>query len=254
VNIKRQHFLVKLRSNKLASNNYADLLPIHIDEGLNEAHNFFLNKFAHVDQFPFEANSQRLEMLSTLAVGYPEQMELTPTKIENGLYELNYSNLKYEHAATIKAQIVCNSKKIPVVFCKKNELDKKIDDSFQKPSVKWSISLGTIRKSSTGNNTSLYIHVPEATSISSVRMEYIKKPKDVFFGGYNSADYLACIENSTESYCKNNFYHTGNVPVSSELPDQYHDLLVDIAVYLITGKTENINLQNIISNKINQIT
>jgi len=89
-------------------------------------------------------------------------------------------------------------------------------DPLRKPSLKWRRCVASIGKTN-GNigDSSLYVYTDGQFAVNSVRIEYIKKPVIVYFGGYNSLDGL---------------YTTGDPQVNSDLPEQYHSLLVDMTV------------------------
>lgn len=247
------HYEIKRRANKLNSNHYEDLSKLELDRLINESQVFLMEHIGEANQLPFESNQQRMDILSSFVVKYGnkdyQQPELDPVLIEDGLYELDYNLLRFDYAHTVRAFVKCNDRIIQVIFKRHDELSSSLDDEYQKPSVQWDRILGTLGKSS--NGTSLYLYVPTGVTLSKVRVEYLKKPRDVFSGGYDTLQYVACKKEGL-SDCSQ-FYSSTDSIVHSEVNEHYHDLIVDIAVYLFTGETENINLMQIKERKLQQI-
>ncbi len=248
MNIQEMHYEFKVRANRLDTQHYQDLNPYTIDSLLNNAQIFFMEHYAYVSRLPFESIQSRIDMLSNLVIGYPEQPELNPALIDANTYEVKLDDLKYEYAHLVRAYVNSNCGVINVKLVPINNLNRMLTDAFQKPSLKWKRLLATIRKTSDDINPSLYIYSASDLVVKDVRLEYIKNPKEVFYGGYNSIKYDTCIASSGIN-CQQ-YYNISTPPVDCELSETYHSLLVDIAVREFSRYTDNINKLQTTDNKI----
>lgn len=250
--IAKQHHEFKIRMNKLNSLHYEDLLPYQIDSKLNEAALFICNHWGELSEF---GKSQfNKDLFGNLLVKYPDQPKLVLHGTTDNQYEYKLLDLKYPYLHLDRCYVQCGTNIVPVSMIQHDQ-QHKLNDKYQKPNFKWKRLLGLIGKSSDSNNTSLYIYSDVDLTNKDVRLEYVKYPKKVFFGGYDSVEYADCRRrkalddlNSVED-C-NQYYKRTDAPVNSDLPASYHDLQVDVAVWLTTGSTENQFLNQFSQQKI----
>lgn len=253
MNIAKQHLEFKIRGNKIDSNHVIDLKPYQIDSFLDNAALFICNHWGELTRFQGTQFSK--DLFGTLLVKWPDQPEMLPSRSDVGQYEYDLSKLKYDYFHLDSVYIKCGNTIIPITIDENNNKHK-LNDSYQKPSFKWKRLSGTLAKS-LGGETSLYVNSDVSLDDDSkkLRIEYVKYPKKVFFGNYDSIEYIDCRKrfvNPSLSDCSQ-YYKSTDDPVDSELPKAYHDLQVDIAVWLATGKTENQLLNNFISQKISAL-
>lgn len=245
MNIAKQHLEFKNRFNKLNSNHYPDLNTSQIDSLIDAAAIFLLRLRGK----EYEETQFLKDLFSTLTVKYPEQAELASYDTQDtGIiqHEFKLSELKYPYRGHVRSYVRCGGQVVPVSIIKHDE-QQKINDSYQKPSFKWKRLSGMMGKSSDEEGQSLYVN--SDVELDALRIEYIKQPKKVFFGYYDTIEYLDCTRRLHENFpgvesC-NQYYSATDIPVNSDLPEQFHDLQVDVAVYLATGKTENAQLLSI---------
>lgn len=244
MDISRQHWEFKMRFNKLNSNHKEDLNEAKIDSLLNQAPIWIIQNYGQY----FEKYSFLKDMFSTLVVKYPEQPEVAPFNVTDNVHEFKLSNLKYPYFHLAKAYVKCNGQYIFVSIIKHDE-GQKLNSYYTKPNFKWGNLLGEIGRSSDGLGQSLYVY--SDVQLTKLKIEYLKQPKEVFFGNYNSVEFIHCQRTSGVN-CEQ-FYSTNDAPVSSEFPEQYHSFQVDVAVYLASGNTENVNLQRLLENNLIKI-
>ena len=254
MNIAKQHSEFKLRGNKINSNHYTDLFPSQIDSFLDEAADFIVEHYGELRTFNLTQFNK--DLFGTMLVMFPEQPALIPTDTQGQQYEYDLSNLKYDYVHLDRAYVQCNNMVVPVSLFRGDE-QHKLNDAYQKPSFLWKRLPAKIGKSSTQNSTSLYVYSDVNLNNKELRIEYVKKPKRVFFGGYDSIEYINCkrlnnVPNMPITDC-NQYYKSTDVPVDSDLPTSIHSLQVDVAVWLFTGKTENQFLNSFITNKISNL-
>lgn len=254
MNIAKQHSEFKIRGNKVDSNHYVDLFPSQIDSFLNNSADFIVEHYGELKDFGKTQFNK--DLFGTMLVMFPDQPVLVPTDTQGQQYEYDLSSLKYDYIHLDRAYVQCNNLVVPVSLFKGDE-QHKLNDAYQKPSFLWKRLIGKIGKSSTSSSTSLYVYSDVDLNDKELRVEYVKKPKRVFFGGYDSIEYLDCQRNNIIFFphvvdCSS-YYKTTDYPVSSDLPEAIHSLQVDIAVWLFTGKTENQFLNSFITNKISNL-
>ncbi len=254
MNIAKQHSEFKLRGNKVDSNHYVDLFPNQIDSFLDEAANFIVEHYGELRQFNLTQFNK--DLFGTMLVMFPDQPALVPIGTQGQQYEYDLSNLKYDYYHLDRAYVQCGNLVVPVSLFRGDE-QHKLNDAYQKPSFLWKRLLGKIGKSSTSSSTSLYVYSDVDLNDKELRLEYVKKPKKVFFGGYDSIEFLDCQRNNAifnpHVVDCSSYYKVGDYPVSSDLPESIHSLQVDIAVWLFTSKTENQFLNSFITNKISNL-
>jgi hypothetical protein len=228
--IERLHQEIKFRWNKLNSNHKKDFPAAYLDDALNKASDDFVEIFYSGNnskqyKFGFEVNQQRIDMLQTLVV--PE-ITYSAILIDTNRYQIDLTtfNPKYRHFLRAYVNPVeCLTKRIPVTITRLNDLDVKLVDSNTQPSLKWNRCLGSIKS----NNLELYT---KDYTITECKIEYLTNPRKVFYGGYNSLEF---IKGDVLAY------QIASPKVTSDLPEQYHDLLVDMTVQYISATLEDVN-------------
>lgn len=225
--ISRMHYEIKVRYNKLNSNHKPDLLPAQLDDAINKASDDYLEIFYSGNntkeyRLGFEVTQQRSDMLSPLVI--PEK-QLTPTLVRTNLYKVSTTiTPSYRHF--LRGWVIATgcSYRIPITIVRHNDLDKMLIDENQKPSLKWKRCLGVFK------NDGLYLYTDY--TITSVFIEYLTSPVKVFSGGYDSLEYL---QGNTSAY------KIGDPIVHSNLPEPFHDLLVDMTVQYLARILEDTN-------------
>lgn len=220
--IQRIHHEIKTRLNKLNSNHKKDFPSAYIDDAINKATDDFIEIFyvgntLNQYKFGFEVTQQRTDMLRTLVI---EPVSLPLTLISTGRYSVNIPNT-YKHFS--KANVIQDSCIIPLTIVRHNDIDVKLEDENTKPSKKWKRCLATF------NENKILIYSDGA--ITSLQIVFIKKPTKVFFGGYNSLEFTFTGVG----------YQTADPAVTSDLPEQYHDLLIDMTVQYLSSVLEDQN-------------
>jgi len=103
-------------------------------------------------------------------------------------------------------------------FIQHDDLDFASKDPFNKSSK--DAVLFNFGRSSNGTGSSIYLY-PDTLTLGKLRLDYIKKPKRMYSGGYQYID--------------------GTTPAvqECELPTQVHSQVVDIAVEIASGIIEH---------------
>lgn len=240
------NWLFKQRFNKLDSAHYRDLTTLEIDQVINDAQFLFLERNVFAELQP------QFDMVSNLVVTQPEQPALLPISESDNVYEFDLSELKYPyyHYKRAYAKTDCGLVKVEIVG--HNKLSDILTDEFQKPSKKWRKLVGAFAKKSTSTTQSLYIYSEANFSISELFLEYVRKPKQYFSGGYDTLEYLDCKALNTNSTCSE-FNSRNSLSQDLEINPDYHTLIVDIAVREAARILKDMDSVSLNQDKINQI-
>lgn len=240
--IERIHQEVKFRLNKLNSNHKEDFPVEYIDDGINKVTNdyieiFYAGNLTKPYKLGFEVTQQRIDMLSSLVV--PEVF-INLSLFGTDIYSANLASLALPYKHYLRGYVTstqCAGKKIPVTIVTHNNLDRMLRDVNQQPSLKWNRCLGVFK------DGKLFLYTNGFT-INRLYIEYLRQPVKVFFGGYDSLEYL---EGDTTAY------KAADPSVTSDLPEDYHDLLVDMVVQYLSSVIEDANTFNFQKEKINSL-
>lgn len=203
MNIQEAHYTVRQLVNKIGSQYSAGLIPAIIDWSLNRAALIVIKrKYKFEEGEGFELDQEARDNLSSLYIRSPqEQPALVPTAAGSKygvVYEIKFANLLYPyiHLAGATAKITktnCGSKYVGLTETNRNELDSILVDPHKKSDFKWAkvwCDLGkdssTLALTDTGLPGSLYIYSCDDFVVDEVQVDYLKLPREVYFGGYNS--------------------------------------------------------------------
>lgn len=242
MSITKLHWLIKERYNKLDSNHYRDLTPLQLDEAINKATYDFMERNVFIEDQP------RFDMISDLIITSPDQPAIAYHTVSNDVYEFRLADLKYPYYHYKRAHVTtdCGLTKVEIVG--HGRLSDILTDSMQKPSKKWRRLIGTIAKTSDGEGKSLYIYATPDWTIDTLFIEYVKKPSKVFFGGYDSIEYIECLNNNGVTCSQ--YYNTSTDPVDLEIDETYHTLIADYAVLELTRTLKDVPGFQLRSNSI----
>jgi len=240
--IQRMHHEVKLRGNKIDSNHFKDLPTAFIDDFINEAQNEFkeicysgnnLKKY----KLGFELTQQRIDLLSPLVI---EDEVLSATSISDGVYQIDLTTLTENYDHFLRGHIISDCGRIPITIERHNELDVILRDQNRKPSLKWKRCVGTF-----SNVSTITLYTNDEYAIDDVYITYLKKPRKVYYGGYDSLEYLSGDLTSP---------NTGDSPINSEFSDGTAcSTIVDIATQLIARSLKDPNTLQLVEDKISRI-
>lgn len=254
------HWEVKLRYNKLDSDHKKDLSPAEIDAVVNNAINYFVECCYSGNNYKkyklgFEVIQQRTDMLSNLVVRRPRQPILTHFNVENNVYEYKISQLAYPYIYYLRSNVQTECGLAEVRIEQHDDLNLVLKDPYRKPSKKWRRLVGSFNEASDGDGDSLYVYTDgEFASVQGLHMEYLRAPKKVFFGGYDSIEYEVCVLNGgTEEECAA-IYNTASSPtVECDISSHYHSFIVDIAVQELARIMEDNNRLAAMKDKVDTL-
>lgn len=239
--IQRMHHEVKLRGNKIDSNHYKDLPTAFIDDFLNDAHLEFkeICYSGRNDKrytLGFEVTQQRIDLLAPIVI---HNEVVAVTNYATNIYTIDLSNLNENYDHFLRGIVNTDCGQIPIIIEKHNDLDTILRDANRKPSAVWKRCIGVF-----GENL-LYLYTGGEFTIDDAQISYLRKPTKVFFGGYNTLEFLGGDINSPNS---------GDPGINSDFEGTAASAIVDIAVQLIYGRSlENPNILQLTEDKITRI-
>lgn len=229
--VQELHYEFKLKMDRVDSLSQQDFKVHEIDWLLNEAQLVFIKRrftdLSNSKRKGFENGQKRIDDLATLVVKYPTQPPILTTLVDTGIYEADLDGTVYDYMFLVNAYVdivldeTCTLKNTPLKFMQHDDIMESLRDPFNKPSYEFvPYNYG---KSSSGTSTSIYVYGGDlpASAINSIYIEYVKKPSRISMGNYQYIDGVTYTANT------------------SELPEQAHPELVDIACELAAMNIEN---------------
>lgn len=240
INIDFLHFKLEQGYNKLSNNHQKYLTDVEKDEVLNTAIFEYLEIFIHGRNpknfnIGFEVTQQRIDMLHTLVVSYPEfpKQELTLIDDKIFYYEFPKDYRSYRSARVFEVQ--CDIA-YDVNIEQHGDLATARRSFHRRTSKRFQYIIGTIR------NNRLYLYPEDELTPSKLELTYIRKPSKVCKGTYPS------LENRNRD----------NPPLQlkqdCDLPEEYVDIIVSIAVQELARRFSDGNTKNIQTDKLINLT
>ncbi|RMG73529.1 MAG: hypothetical protein D6711_10720 [Chloroflexi bacterium] len=236
INIALLHRLIKERVNKMDSNHYQDMLPDVIDDAIYRA------SLSVLGFYDYKSNERQWvkDLIAPFIVSWPEEPEITPIatfNIDNAYIDFDLTKLKKPYFRFLRGWLACNEFVAPVSLIRQDD-QYKLNNSYLRSDPSWGRYVGMI--TAVDGNPTLRVFTDNTNF--KLRIEYIKAPKRVFLGGYDTIEYIDCVrrtQSGTSTENCNQYYNSQTAPVDSEFMSNALDLLVDMAVYFIAGATEN---------------
>ena len=241
IKVEELHSKFEMAYNRQANNQRRYLNDVEKDELLNYA------VFEYVELFTtgvnknnwnigFEVTQQRIDMLEPLVKSYPEEPSLNLSVID-GIYIADLTKtafpLKSFHGAYISIS-ECTDR-INVDIDQHQDLNTARQNTHRKSSRAWKRCIGTIR------NKKLFLYPDGTMTPLRAFLTYIKQPDKIALGTYPSLQDkdIPNAQNLTKT--------------DSDLPAQYIDIVVAIAVQEAHRRFSNYNDLQVNSQKITSI-
>ena len=243
--VEELHYNIKRKWDELSNNVYREPTDIEIDKVINTAIFYYVEMFLNGNNkkgfdIGFEVDRQMLDMLDTLVFSYPEQPKITPENLlkEKDFYIANF-DLKTKSEKEFKSYISgrvflkdcdnCNN----ITVHQHGDKNKILSDSNSKPDSRFNHSVGFLR------NDILYVYSDK--EIDNLEYTYIKEPNKVCLGTYTN---IPTTSNPSPGL---------KLKVECDLPEQYHELLVTMAVQELASIFQENNKILINNNNKNEI-
>lgn len=229
--------------NKLSNNHVKYLTDIDKDEVLNAAIFEYVEMFSNGKNLRgydigFEVTEQRIEMLKTLVVSFPEQELLNCSKVGENIYAIDLTKTRYPFRSFRRGSLnvkECSS----IVYMnveQHHDLDDVLLNTHRRSSLNFQRAVVTLR------GDKIYIYTSGEFEPLTADITYIRKPATVCIGTYPA------IEN------RNNPLAPNKAKVDCDLPDDYADILIAIAKGELDRRYGDINGKNLQTEKIVSLT
>ena len=227
--VERIHHEFKLHYNKLNSNHKKDFPKAYIDDLANRAITEYVDIFStgtNAKKFKvgFEVTQQRTDMLGDLVV---TQNTIIPTSKDESNTNFNIYEFKvgrdYHHF--VRGQIKTNCGTFSFSPKQHDDINTLLRSHHTKPSTLWKRFPALFAKSSNSESKSIYIYVTKDINVEEFLLTYIKRPRKVFSGNYDTLEYI-----SGDIFA----YNTQTPPQHSDLPGEYLHVLTDIMVDIVS--------------------
>jgi len=240
INIDFLHFKLEQGYNKLSNNHQKYLTDVEKDEVLNTAIFEYLEIFIHGRNpknfnIGFEVTQQRIDMLHTLVVSYPEFPKQGLTLLDDKVF---YYEFPQDYRSYRSARVFENECDIAydVNIEQHGDLATARRSFHRRTSKRFQYIIGTIR------NNRLYLYPEDELSPSKLELTYIRKPSKVCKGTYPS------LEN------RNRDNPPFQLKQDCDLPEEYVDIIVSIAVQELARRFSDGNTKNIQTDKLINLT
>ncbi len=241
--IELLHYKLEQVWNKLSNNHRIYLTDVEKDEILNATIFEYVEMFSNGKNLRgydigFEVTEQRIEMLRTLVVSYPEQPYLNCAKETDDIYTVDLSKTRYPFRSFRRGSLIVKDCgfKVYMNIEQHHDLDNILLNDHRKSNLSFQRAVCTIR----GNK--LYIYTSESFEPLLADITYLRKPAEVCIGTYPA------IEN------RNNPLAPNKTKTDCDLPDDYIDILIAIAKSELDRRYGDINGKNLQTEKIVSLT
>ncbi len=220
--VREMHYDLKVKLNKVDSQQYRNLIVPEIDWFLNEAQEVFIKRMGQPrikNGMGFESNQRLTDELRTIV---REEVSVIPTVIEPD--EVFEYDLPLDYMYFISARIRGFKNPCPDSWCKlniKQHDDRHLKSPFDSPSFEWRTVNGIF------HNDKLRVYTDGTFTLSAIKLTYLKQPVYI----HNAQDFNGGQYNRLDGSTLTGFSNC-------ELPDYTHRDIVDLAVLIATGSLQ----------------
>jgi len=228
----------------LNGNNYRPgLTDLQRDQVLNESVFDYVEYFLHGRNpkelnFGIEFDQQRTDMLDTLIYSYPQEPLLVSSGVNTTENEhtFDFRNLTKPYKSYVTSRLSTNCGDVKVRIEQHGDLSSVLSDSHRRPSAKFREVPGFLR------NDTVHIYTGGLFTVSGLKLTYIKKPNRVTIGTYSD---VPTVDNPNPPLLPK---------TQCDLPEDYHPLLIEIAVQNLDRIYRDVPGMQIQTQKIQDLT
>lgn len=228
MNIARMHAEIKLRFNKLNSNFKQDLPPAYIDDILNSVIFYYVENFYHGNasslkyKIGVEVTQQRIDMFANLVESPDQPLTVLSENTTLNRYTFDLAELQPPYMHMLRVFAITDCGVVNFKPSQHDDINVTLNDKLTKPSRGWKRGVYKLVSSPTNSQKSaIQVYTAGEYTISDLYIEYIRCPRKVFYGKYDTLEY----KNGDETAPNKN-----SEPIDSDISDKYHDVIVDMAV------------------------
>lgn len=240
--VEELHYRIRFEWDKLGNAHRRYLSDLELDQVINSSVFDYVEIFYHGKNsqgfdLGFEVNGQMIDMLDTLVVGYPDEPELSLQQISDDMYKADFTQTTKPFKGYISSSVrLADCDNYAGVNIEQHGDMNKTNVSFhRRASKRWRVIPGYLR------GDSLYLK-SDGIALDSMRLSYLRKPAIVALGTYSE---IPTVDNPTPGLRPRQ---------ECDLPEDYHPLLVRIAVQNLHRIYGNQNDKVLTDQKINELT
>lgn len=235
MDIVTAHSIFREQYNVHNTNIYRELSNYQIDNLFRDATMLVIDEFMD--------KKIRGRQAQEFLQGLLTPINLVPSQLSDSKYTIDLSALEvpYYRFEKMKIKTSCSTKYVDLIST--HVIGSYLDDVLQKPSKKWKRMYATLE-----GTDQIIIYTESGWEPTGVELTYARRPKDPFYGGYDSPAYLNCQQQGLPG-C-DQFYQQGDPQVEIDVDPDFHRLVIDRAVLEAHRALERGNAFQLSHNKV----
>ena len=220
---------VKQRINKLASNDYDNILAWQIVEAFNKGQVAWCRRNlmgTNMSKTGDEASKRRIDDLQILLTERPLQMLKKDLYYQSSVIPKDY--LEWKRISAFAKNGCCDKRKMVIYLAEEANVDELLRDYNKKPSFEWGETFATIL----GNKIKVFTN--NDFELESTMLTYYRQPRRIEILGVSDP-------------------YTGNVStanVECEFKDDLVEIFIDECVKILAGDLEDVTANQIADNSV----
>ena len=220
---------VKQRINKLASNDYDNIMPWQIVEAFNKGQVAWCRRNlmgTNMTKTGDEASKRRIDDLQVLLSDKPLTMVKKDLYYQSPALPTDY--FEWKRISTKSKKDCCDKRQMVVYLAEEANVDELLRDHNKKPSFEWAETFATVL----GNRIKIYTN--NDFEVESTVLTYYRQPRRIQIPGV-SDPYTGLIS---------------TVNVECEFKDDLVELFIDECVKILAGDLEDVTANQIADNSV----
>jgi len=220
---------VKQRINKLASNDYDNIMPWQIVEAFNKAQVTWCRRNlmgTNMTKTGDEASKRRIDDLQVLLSDKPLAMVKKDLYFQSPALPADY--FEWKRISSKSKKDCCDKRQMVIYLAEEANVDELLRDHNKKPSFEWAETFATVL----GNKIKVYTN--NDFELESTVLTYYRQPRRIQIPG-TSDPYTGLVS---------------TVNVECEFKDDIVELFIDECVKILAGDLEDVTANQIADNSV----
>jgi hypothetical protein len=220
---------VKQRINKLASNDYDNIMPWQIVEAFNKAQVTWCRRNlmgTNMTKTGDEASKRRIDDLQVLLSDKPLAMVKKDLYFQSPTLPADY--FEWKRLSSKSKKDCCDKRQMVIYLAEEANVDELLRDHNKKPSFEWAETFATVL----GNKIKVYTN--NDFELESTVLTYYRQPRRIQIPG-TSDPYTGLVS---------------TVNVECEFKDDLVELFIDECVKILAGDLEDVTANQIADNSV----
>lgn len=220
---------VKQRINKLASNDYDNIMPWQIVEAFNKGMSAWCRRNlqgTNMSKTGDEASKRRIDDLQILLTDKPLQMVKKDLYYQSPTLPSDY--FEWKRISAYANKDCCDNRKMVIYLAEEANVDELLRDHNKKPSFEWAETFATML----GNKIKIYTN--NDFEIEKATLTYYRQPRKIQILG--TSDPYTGVVSTAEVEC--------------EFKDDLVEIFIDECVKILAGDLEDVTANQIADNSV----